>query len=37
VVEMLRAAIEEREIPALTRIPTELVPRASTGPPREVR
>lgn len=37
VVEMLRAAIEEREIPALTRIQTELVPRASTGPPREVR
>jgi DNA-binding LacI/PurR family transcriptional regulator len=37
VVEMLRAAIEEREIPPLTRIQTELVPRASTGPPREVR
>ena len=37
VVEMLRAALEQREIPALTRIPTELVPRASTGPPREVR
>ncbi|WP_129784025.1 LacI family DNA-binding transcriptional regulator [Promicromonospora panici] len=37
VVEMLRAAIEEREIPAFTRIPTEIVTRASTAPPREVR
>ncbi|REJ07001.1 LacI family DNA-binding transcriptional regulator [Microbacterium bovistercoris] len=37
VVEMLRAAIEGRAIPTLTRIPTELVPRASSAPPREVR
>ncbi|WP_417504330.1 substrate-binding domain-containing protein, partial [Microbacterium sp.] len=37
VVEMLRAAIEGREIPALTRIPTELVPRASSAAPREGR
>jgi DNA-binding LacI/PurR family transcriptional regulator len=37
VVEMLRAAIEGREIPTLTRIPTELVPRASSAAPREVR
>jgi DNA-binding LacI/PurR family transcriptional regulator len=37
VVEMLRAAMEEREIPALTRIPTEVVTRASTAPPREMR
>lgn len=37
VVEMLRAAIEGRDIPPLTRIPTELVPRASSAPPRELR
>lgn len=37
VVEMLRAAIEERDIPQLTRIPTEIVPRASSAPPRGVR
>ncbi|WP_433676118.1 LacI family DNA-binding transcriptional regulator [Microbacterium gorillae] len=37
VVEMLRAALEDRELPKLTRIPTELVTRASSGPPREVR
>lgn len=37
VVEMLRAAIEGRDIPALTRIPTELVARASSAAPREVR
>jgi len=36
-VEMLRAAIEKREIPQVTRIPTELVVRESTAPPREVR
>jgi DNA-binding LacI/PurR family transcriptional regulator len=37
VVEMLRAAIEQREIPQLTRIPTELVVRDSTTRPREVQ
>ena len=37
VVEMLRAAIEGRDIPALTRIPTELVARGSSAAPREVR
>lgn len=35
VVEMLRAAIERREIPQLTRIPTEIVVRESTAAPRE--
>ncbi|MFC7787435.1 LacI family DNA-binding transcriptional regulator [Microbacterium sp. MAHUQ-60] len=35
VVEMLRAAIERREIPQFTRIPTEIVVRESTGAPRE--
>lgn len=34
VVDMLRAAIEEREIPQTTRIPAELMVRASSGPPR---
>jgi hypothetical protein len=34
VVEMLRAAIERREIPQLTRIPTEIVVRESTAAPR---
>lgn len=37
VVEMLRAAIEQREIPPLTRIPTEIVVRESTAAPREQR
>ena len=37
VVEMLRAALEERELPQLTRIPTELVARESSAAPREVR
>jgi DNA-binding LacI/PurR family transcriptional regulator len=37
VVEMLRAALEERELPQLTRIPTELVARGSSAAPREVR
>lgn len=37
VVEMLRAAIESREIPQFTRIPTEVVVRDSTAPPRESR
>ncbi|HTN54800.1 MAG TPA: LacI family DNA-binding transcriptional regulator [Microbacterium sp.] len=35
VVEMLRAAIERREIPQFTRIPTEIVVRESTAAPRE--
>ncbi|MDT0158108.1 LacI family DNA-binding transcriptional regulator [Microbacterium sp. ARD32] len=35
VVEMLRAAIEQREIPSFTRIPTELVVRESSARPRE--
>lgn len=34
-VDMLRAAIEEREIPRVTRIPAELVVRSSTTAPRE--
>lgn len=34
VVEMLRAAVESREIPAFTRIPTEIVVRQSTAVPR---
>ncbi|WP_277208787.1 LacI family DNA-binding transcriptional regulator [Isoptericola croceus] len=34
VVDVLRAAIEEREIPAVTRIPAEIVARASSAPPR---
>jgi len=37
VVEMLRAALEERELPQLTRIPTELVARGSSAAPRGVR
>ncbi|MBO3662157.1 LacI family DNA-binding transcriptional regulator [Microbacterium stercoris] len=37
VVEMLHAAMEEREIPHLTRIPTELVVRGSTASPRGAR
>lgn len=37
VVEMLRAALEERELPQLTRIPTELVTRSSSAAPREAR
>ncbi|WP_313355933.1 LacI family DNA-binding transcriptional regulator [Microbacterium sp.] len=37
VVEMLRAALEERELPQLTRIPTELVARESSAAPRVVR
>jgi DNA-binding LacI/PurR family transcriptional regulator len=35
VVDVLRAAIEEREIPYVTRIPAELVPRASSAAPRK--
>ncbi|MCK0118856.1 LacI family DNA-binding transcriptional regulator [Isoptericola sp. S6320L] len=35
VVDVLRAAIEEREIPELTRIPAEIVERASSAPPRK--
>ncbi|WP_166845904.1 LacI family DNA-binding transcriptional regulator [Isoptericola sp. BMS4] len=35
VVDVLRAAIEERTIPTVTRIPAELVARASSGPPRK--
>lgn len=35
VVDMLRAAIEERDIPKVTRIPADLVVRQSTAPPRE--
>lgn len=35
VVDVLRAAIEEREIPAVTRIPAEVVARDSSGPPRK--
>lgn len=35
VVDVLRAAIEEREIPDVTRIPAEIVERASSGPPRK--
>lgn len=34
-VDMLRAAIEEREIPRVTRIPAELLVRSSTGAPRK--
>jgi len=37
VVEVLRAAIEKREIPQLTRIPTEIVERESSGTPRGPR
>ncbi|MBD8012084.1 LacI family DNA-binding transcriptional regulator [Microbacterium sp. Re1] len=37
VVEMLRAAIEQRELPPYTRIPTELVVRDSTAKPRGAR
>ncbi|GAA1973636.1 LacI family DNA-binding transcriptional regulator [Isoptericola halotolerans] len=36
VVDVLRAAIEDREIPAATRIPAEIVARASSAPPRKV-
>ncbi|WP_402461534.1 LacI family DNA-binding transcriptional regulator [Isoptericola aurantiacus] len=36
VVDVLRAAIEEREIPDVTRIPAEIVTRASSAPPRKV-
>ncbi|MGO1848453.1 MULTISPECIES: LacI family DNA-binding transcriptional regulator [unclassified Microbacterium] len=36
-VDMLRAAIEEREIPHVTRIPADLVVRSSTAAPREER
>jgi DNA-binding LacI/PurR family transcriptional regulator len=35
VVDVLRAAIEEREIPAVTRIPAEIVIRTSSAPPRK--
>jgi len=35
VVDMLKAAIEDLEIPKVTRIPAELVVRESTGAPRE--
>ncbi|MEN5074383.1 LacI family DNA-binding transcriptional regulator [Isoptericola cucumis] len=35
VVDVLRAAIEEREIPALTRIPATIVARSSSAPPRK--
>ncbi|MEG3615794.1 MULTISPECIES: LacI family DNA-binding transcriptional regulator [Isoptericola] len=35
VVDVLRAAIEEREIPAVTRIPAEIVARDSSAPPRK--
>jgi DNA-binding LacI/PurR family transcriptional regulator len=34
VVDLLRAAIEEREIPRVTKIPAELLVRSSTAPPR---
>ncbi|MEU6250502.1 LacI family DNA-binding transcriptional regulator [Glycomyces sp. NPDC047010] len=36
IVDLLRAAIEDREIPRVTRIPAELLVRASTAAPREV-
>ncbi|MGK9220147.1 MULTISPECIES: LacI family DNA-binding transcriptional regulator [unclassified Microbacterium] len=36
-VDMLRAAIEKREIPRVTRIPAELLVRSSTAAPREGR
>ncbi|WP_456286197.1 LacI family DNA-binding transcriptional regulator [Microbacterium sp. JZ70] len=36
-VDMLRAAIEKREIPRVTRIPAELLVRSSTAAPRERR
>lgn len=36
-VDMLRAAIEKREIPRVTRIPAELLVRSSTSAPREGR
>jgi DNA-binding LacI/PurR family transcriptional regulator len=35
IVDVLRAAIEERAIPAATRIPAEIVTRASSAPPRK--
>ncbi|MCK9792441.1 LacI family DNA-binding transcriptional regulator [Isoptericola sp. 4D.3] len=35
VVDVLRAAIEEREIPAVTRIPAQFVARSSSAPPRK--
>ncbi|MFC7878767.1 LacI family DNA-binding transcriptional regulator [Isoptericola sp. NPDC057391] len=35
VVDVLRAAIEEEEIPTVTKIPAELVARASSAPPRK--
>ncbi|CAM3462442.1 LacI family DNA-binding transcriptional regulator [Isoptericola cucumis] len=35
VVDVLRAAIEEREIPAVTRIPAQIVTRSSSAPPRK--
>ncbi|MFI2103872.1 LacI family DNA-binding transcriptional regulator [Isoptericola sp. NPDC019693] len=35
VVDVLRAAIEEQEIPTVTKIPPELVARASSAPPRK--
>jgi DNA-binding LacI/PurR family transcriptional regulator len=34
VLDMLRAAIEDREIPRMTKIPAELLVRSSTAPPR---
>lgn len=37
VVDMLRAAIEGRDIPHVTRVPSSLVVRGSTAPPRAVR
>lgn len=35
VVDVLRAAIEEQEIPTVTKVPPELVARASSAPPRK--
>ncbi|SDK92949.1 transcriptional regulator, LacI family [Glycomyces sambucus] len=37
IVDLLRAAVEDREIPRVTRIPAELLVRSSTAAPREAK